>query len=56
MDVELPDFSKLSAMAAVLHAEANPFHDEWFRTRPQDYSAQVRERLERAARRSRSIT
>jgi aspartyl-tRNA(Asn)/glutamyl-tRNA(Gln) amidotransferase subunit A len=48
VDVELPDFSKLSAMAAVLHAaEANPFHDEWFRTRPQDYSAQVRERLER---------
>jgi aspartyl-tRNA(Asn)/glutamyl-tRNA(Gln) amidotransferase subunit A len=48
VDVELPDFPKLSAMAAVLHAaEANPFHDEWFRTRPQDYSAQVRERLER---------
>jgi aspartyl-tRNA(Asn)/glutamyl-tRNA(Gln) amidotransferase subunit A len=48
VDVELPDFSELSAMAAVLHAaEANPFHDEWFRTRPQDYSAQVRERLER---------
>ena len=48
VDIELPDFSRLSAMAAVLHAaEANPFHDEWFRTRPQDYSAQVRERLER---------
>ena len=32
----------------MLHAaEANPFHDEWFRTRPQDYSPQVRERLEK---------
>ena len=48
VDVELPDFSRLSALAAVLHAaEANPFHDEWFRTRPQDYSPQVRERLEK---------
>jgi aspartyl-tRNA(Asn)/glutamyl-tRNA(Gln) amidotransferase subunit A len=48
VDVELPDFSRLSALAAVLHAaEANPFHDEWFRTRPQDYSVQVRERLEK---------
>jgi len=48
VDVELPDFSQLSALAAVLHAaEANPFHDEWFRTRPQDYSPQVRERLEK---------
>jgi aspartyl-tRNA(Asn)/glutamyl-tRNA(Gln) amidotransferase subunit A len=48
VDIELPDFSQLSAAAQVLHAaEANPFHDEWFRTRPQDYSAQVRERLER---------
>jgi len=48
VDVDLPDFSALSAAGAVLHAaEANPFHDEWFRTRPQDYSPQVRERLER---------
>ena len=48
VDVDLPDFARLSALAAVLHAaEANPFHDEWFRTRPQDYSAQVRERLEK---------
>jgi aspartyl-tRNA(Asn)/glutamyl-tRNA(Gln) amidotransferase subunit A len=48
VDIELPDFSQLSAAAQVLHAaEANPFHDEWFRTRPQDYSPQVRERLER---------
>jgi aspartyl-tRNA(Asn)/glutamyl-tRNA(Gln) amidotransferase subunit A len=48
VDVDLPDFSALSAAAAVLHAaEANPFHDEWFRTRPQDYSPQVRERLEK---------
>ena len=48
VDVDLPDFSAPSALAAVLHAaEANPFHDEWFRTRPQDYSPQVRERLEK---------
>jgi aspartyl-tRNA(Asn)/glutamyl-tRNA(Gln) amidotransferase subunit A len=48
VDIDLPDFSALNAAAAVLHAaEANPFHDEWFRTRPQDYSPQVRERLER---------
>jgi aspartyl-tRNA(Asn)/glutamyl-tRNA(Gln) amidotransferase subunit A len=48
VDVELPDFSRLSALAATLHAaEANPFHDEWFRTRPHDYSPQVRERLEK---------
>jgi aspartyl-tRNA(Asn)/glutamyl-tRNA(Gln) amidotransferase subunit A len=48
VDVDLPDFSKLSAAAVVLHAaEANPFHDEWFSTRPQDYSPQVRERLEK---------
>ena len=48
VDVELGDFAKLSNLAALLHAaEANPFHDEWFRTRAQDYSAQVRERLEK---------
>jgi aspartyl-tRNA(Asn)/glutamyl-tRNA(Gln) amidotransferase subunit A len=48
IEIELPDFSALSAAAVALHAaEANPFHDEWFRTRPQDYSPQVRERLER---------
>jgi len=48
VDIELPDFARLSTLAATLHAaEANPFHDEWFRTRPQDYSAQVRERLEK---------
>lgn len=48
VEVELPDFARLGALGAVLHAaEANPFHDEWFRSRPQDYSAQVRERLEK---------
>src|SRR5687768_10522062 len=48
VDVDVPDVSRLSALAATLHAaEANPFHDEWFRTRPQDYSPQVRERLEK---------
>ena len=48
VDVDLPDFSRLSALAATLHAaEANPFHDAWFRARPHDYSPQVRERLEK---------
>jgi aspartyl-tRNA(Asn)/glutamyl-tRNA(Gln) amidotransferase subunit A len=48
VDVDLPDLGPLSASAAALHAaEASPFHDEWFRTRPQDYSPQVRERLEK---------
>lgn len=48
VDIELPGFAALSEKAAVLHAaESDPFHDEWFRTRPQDYSAQVRDRLER---------
>jgi aspartyl-tRNA(Asn)/glutamyl-tRNA(Gln) amidotransferase subunit A len=48
VEIELPDFTQLAAYGAILHsAEANPFHDEWFRTRPQDYSAQVRERLEK---------
>jgi aspartyl-tRNA(Asn)/glutamyl-tRNA(Gln) amidotransferase subunit A len=48
VDVDLPDLSRPSTLAATLHAaEANPFHDEWFRTRPQDYSPQVRERLEK---------
>ena len=55
VDLDLPDFSAWSAAAVSLHfAEANLFHDEWFRTRPQDYSPQVRERLEKGARRSRS--
>ena len=48
VELDLPDFSGLAKLAATLHAaEANPFHDEWFRTRPQDYSPQVRERLEK---------
>jgi aspartyl-tRNA(Asn)/glutamyl-tRNA(Gln) amidotransferase subunit A len=48
VDVDVPDFAQLGALGGVLHAaEANPFHDEWFRTRPQDYSPQVRERLAR---------
>jgi aspartyl-tRNA(Asn)/glutamyl-tRNA(Gln) amidotransferase subunit A len=49
VDIELPEFASLSEKAAVLHAaESDPFHDEWFRTRPQDYSAQVRDRLEKS--------
>src|SRR5687767_13332233 len=48
IEFDLPDLSAWTAAGAVVHAaEANPFHDEWFRTRPQDYSPQVRERLEK---------
>ena len=48
VDIDLPDFSAWNAAAALLHAaEANAIHDEWFRTRPEDYAPQVRERLER---------
>jgi aspartyl-tRNA(Asn)/glutamyl-tRNA(Gln) amidotransferase subunit A len=48
VEVDVPDFAQPGALGGVLHAaEANPFHDEWFRTRPQDYSPQVRERLAR---------
>jgi len=48
IDIDLPDLSASTHAAAVVHAaEANPFHDEWFRTRAQDYSPQVRERLEK---------
>ena len=33
-DIDLPDLSAWTAAGAVVHAaEANPFHDEWFRTR-----------------------
>jgi len=48
VDVDLPDFAEWNAAAAVLHSsEANGFHDQWITTRPQDYSPQVRERLEK---------
>jgi aspartyl-tRNA(Asn)/glutamyl-tRNA(Gln) amidotransferase subunit A len=48
VDIDLPDLAPLTAAAAVLHAaEAGAFHAAWLRTRPQDYSPQVRERLER---------
>ena len=48
VDIDFPDLSAWTHAAAVVHAaEANPFHDEWFRTRKEDYSPQVRERLEK---------
>ena len=48
VDIDLPELSACTQAAAVVHAaEANPFHDEWFRTRKEDYSPQVRERLEK---------
>ena len=48
IDIDLPDLSAWTHAAAVVHAaEANPSHDEWFRTRKDDYSPQVRERLEK---------
>ena len=46
-DVDLPDLTGLAlANMAILTAEAASFHEPWFRERPGDYSAAVRQRLE----------
>ena len=45
--VELPDQTAVAAAALlVLAVEATSFHAPWLRTRPQDYTPQVRNRLE----------
>ncbi len=47
MEVDLPDFEAWNAAATmIISAEAASLHGNWLRTRPQDYSAQVRARLE----------
>jgi aspartyl-tRNA(Asn)/glutamyl-tRNA(Gln) amidotransferase subunit A len=47
VQVELPDQTLVSAAALlVLAVEAASFHTPWLRTRPQDYTPQVRNRLE----------
>ncbi len=47
MEVDLPDFEAWNAAATmIISAEAAALHGNWLRTRPQDYSAQVRARLE----------
>jgi aspartyl-tRNA(Asn)/glutamyl-tRNA(Gln) amidotransferase subunit A len=47
MPVELPDQTAVAAAALiVLAVEATSFHAPWMRTRPQDYTPQVRNRLE----------
>lgn len=44
---ELPDILAINALAqTVMFAEATAFHGQWLRERPQDYSEQVRARLE----------
>jgi aspartyl-tRNA(Asn)/glutamyl-tRNA(Gln) amidotransferase subunit A len=46
VDVDLPDFSPwLAALAMLINAEAAAYHGNWLRTRPGDYSDQVRGRL-----------
>ncbi len=45
--VDLPDFEAWNAAATmIISAEAAALHGNWLRTRPQDYSPQVRARLE----------
>jgi aspartyl-tRNA(Asn)/glutamyl-tRNA(Gln) amidotransferase subunit A len=45
--VDLPDMDRLNTFCSmVLSCEAVTIHREWLRTRPQDYSSQVRARLE----------
>ncbi len=47
VDVDVPDIDSWNAAATMIIAsEAAAVHGNWLRTRPQDYSAQVRSRLE----------
>ena len=47
VDVDLPDFAAWNAAATmIIGAEAAAVHGNWLRTRPLDYSPQVRARLE----------
>ena len=47
LEVDLPDVDSWNAAASmIISAEAVALHGNWLRTRPQDYSAQVRARLE----------
>lgn len=47
VNVDLPDVDSWNAAATMIIAsEAAALHGNWLRTRPQDYSAQVRARLE----------
>ncbi len=47
VEVDLPDVESWNAAATmIISAEAAALHGNWLRTRPQDYSPQVRARLE----------
>jgi len=47
VEVDLPDVDSWNAAATmIISAEAAALHGHWLRTRPQDYSAQARARLE----------
>ena len=47
VDVDVPDIGPWnSASTLIIAAEAAAYHGNWLRTRPQDYSEQVRGRLE----------
>ena len=47
IDVDMPDIAPWNAASTiVISAEAAAYHGNWLRTRPQDYSEQIRGRLE----------
>ena len=47
VEIAMPDIDRLNAFCSmVLSCEAATIHREWLRTRPEDYSGQVRARLE----------
>jgi aspartyl-tRNA(Asn)/glutamyl-tRNA(Gln) amidotransferase subunit A len=47
VEVDLPDIDAWNAAGTIIiSAEASALHGQWLRTRPQEYSAQVRARLE----------
>jgi aspartyl-tRNA(Asn)/glutamyl-tRNA(Gln) amidotransferase subunit A len=47
VEVDLPDIEAINALGVlVTQVEATTYHATWLRTRPQDYSDQVRARLE----------
>lgn len=47
VELEMPDPERIHTLANVINkSEAAALHDEWIRTRPQDYSISVRSRLE----------
>ena len=47
VDIDLPDIAPWNAaFSMIISSESSSYHGNWLRTRPQDYSDQVRARLE----------